>query len=75
MVSAFQRQNDFECALLGIVLSVWANLSRRIGEPTMTVSVEESNVFIAAAAEEILFVLPSLNGGHNGLTTTPCAQS
>lgn len=74
MVSVFQRRNNFEDVLLSIVLSVWANLSRHIGEATMTVFVEELDVFIAAA-EEILFVLPSLSGGHNGLTTTLIAQS
>lgn len=35
----------------------------------MAVFVEELNVPITAA-EEIRFVLPSLNGGHNGPATT-----
>lgn len=63
-----------EDVLLSIVLSVWANLSRHIAALTMALFVEEVNVPITAA-EEILFVLPSLNGGHNGLVTILCTQS
>lgn len=48
--------------------------SRHIWAPTMPLFVEESDM-PAAASEESLFVLPGINGGHNGPATTLCAQS